>query len=83
MIKKFKRFLPKKLLPRLLLIFFLPLILTQCLAIFFFYDRHWEKIINRFSNIAVNQVNLLINEYEKEGLKKTQEIAKTLNIEFW
>ncbi len=82
MIKKFKRFLPKKLLPRLLLIFFLPLILTQCLAIFFFYDRHWEKIINRFSNIAVNQVNLLINEYEKEGLKKTQEIAKTLNIEF-
>jgi two-component system osmolarity sensor histidine kinase EnvZ len=82
MIKKLKKILPKKLLPRLLLIFFLPLILIQCLAIFLFYERHWEKIINRFSNIAVNQVNLLIYEYKEEGLKKTQGIAKTLNIEF-
>ena len=44
---------------RLLLIFLLPLILTQSLLIFLFYDRHWEKIITRFCNIARNQIDFL------------------------
>ena len=60
MIKKvLKDLLPKGLLPRLLLICLVPLIIIQCSVIFFFYDRHWEKIINRFSNIAGNNINLI------------------------
>jgi len=82
MIEKFKKILPKKLLARLLLIFFVPLILIQCLAIFFFYDRHWEKIITRFSNIASNQVSLLINEYEKSGEFSAKQMASNLNLKF-
>ncbi len=80
MIKKFKKLLPKKLLARLLLIFLVPLILTQCLVVFFFYDRHWEKIINRFTNIASNQVNLLIDEYDKNGLLQSNLYAITLSL---
>ncbi|MEE2694896.1 MAG: ATP-binding protein [Pseudomonadota bacterium] len=75
-----KRFLPKKLLPRLLLIFLLPLIITQCSVIFFFYDRHWEKIINRFSNIASNKINLIIDQYNKEDFTKVKVLAAKLNI---
>ena len=57
MIKKVvKGLLPRGLLARLLLIFLVPLIIIQCSVIFFFYDRHWEKIINRFSNIAGNNI---------------------------
>ena len=64
MIKKVvKDLLPKGLLPRLLLIFLVPLIIIQCSVIFFFYDRHWEKIINRFSNIAGNNINLIKDLY--------------------
>ena len=79
--KVLKKYLPKKILPRLLLIFLLPLIFTQCLLVFFFYDRHWEKIITRFSNIAINQINLIKNEYKINGLERAKEIANKLNIE--
>ncbi len=81
MIKKaIKDLLPKRLLPRLLLIFLVPLIIIQCSVIFFFYDRHWEKIINRFSNIAGNNINLLADFYMKNSLEDTKNIAQTLNI---
>ena len=76
--KVLKKYLPKKILPRLLLIFLLPLIFTQCLLVFFFYDRHWEKIITRFSNIASNQINLVKNTYTLNGLNQAKEIAERL-----
>ena len=75
-----KKFLPKRLLPRLLLIFLVPLIIIQGSVIFFFYDRHWEKIVNRFSNIAGNKINLIINQYEKNNLEKAKNLASELNI---
>ncbi len=79
--KVLKKYLPKKILPRLLLIFLLPLIFTQCLLVFFFYDRHWEKIITRFSNIAINQINLIKNEYKINGIERAKKVANKLNIE--
>ncbi|MDC3091138.1 HAMP domain-containing histidine kinase [Rickettsiales bacterium] len=78
---KIKKILPKRLLPRLLIIFFVPLICIQCLAIFLFYDRHWEKITTRFANIASNQVNLIIDDFTKNNLLNKKLLA-TLNIKF-
>lgn len=78
--KFYKQFLPKKLLPRLLLIFLVPLIIIQCSVIFFFYDRHWDKIVNRFSNIASNNINLIIHTYKNNNLKEAKKIAAKLNI---
>ena len=81
--KFFKKFTPKKILPRLLLIFLLPLILTQSLLIFLFYDRHWEKIITRFSNIASNQIDFLISEDKSNGYSVAQNSAIKLNLKFF
>ena len=78
----FKSLAPKKILPRLLLIFLLPLILTQCLLVFFFYDRHWEKIITRFSNIASNQIDFIISDYNSIGYLAAKETAAKLNLKF-
>ena len=83
MSKILKKIAPKKILPRLLLIFLLPLILTQCLLIFFFYDRHWEKIITRFSNIASNQIDFIISNYNKNGYENAQNSAIRLNLQFY
>ena len=80
--KFFKKFTPKKILPRLLLIFLLPLILTQSLLIFLFYDRHWEKIITRFSNIASNQIDFLISEDKNNGYSVAENSAIKLNLKF-
>ena len=76
----FKKILPKKILARLLIIFFVPLIFIQIFAVFLFYDRHWEKITTRFANIASNQINLIVNEYSKKNFDNANEIAKNLNL---
>ena len=79
--KLLKKIAPKKILPRLLLIFLLPLILTQCLLIFFFYDRHWEKIITRFANIASNQIDFIISDYKNNGFSNALNSSKKLNLQ--
>jgi two-component system osmolarity sensor histidine kinase EnvZ len=58
----------------------IPLIIIQCSVIFFFYDRHWDKIVNRFSNIASNNINLIIHTYKNNNLKEAKKIAAKLNI---
>lgn len=77
---KLKEFLPKKILPRLLMIFFIPLVFTQILAIYFFYQKHWEKITTRFSNIAVNQISLIIKDYKKNGFSSAKILSNQLNV---
>ena len=76
---KIKTILPKKILGRFIIIFFVPLICIQILAIFLFYDRHWEKITTRFANIASNQVNLIVSNFLTTSLIDEQ-LSKSLNI---
>ena len=78
--QKLKRLLPRNILSRLLLIFLVPLVLVQCAVIFFFYERHWDKIINRFSNIASNQINLLVSEYKENGIESAKKKALMLSL---
>ena len=76
-----REFLPKTLFGRMLSIILVPMIFVQIITVFIFYDRHWEKIITRFSNIAINQINLIKNEYKINGLERAKEVANKLNIE--
>ena len=75
-----KKLSPKRLFHRLILIFLVPLIVTQISVIFFFYERHWEKIINRFANIAANEITLIVNELEKNKIEDAKQIATNLNL---
>ena len=74
-----KKILPKKILARLIIIFFVPLIGIQILTILLFYDRHWDKITTRFVNIASNQVNLIMNDYTSSQLLD-QKLSNALNL---
>ncbi len=76
---KIKKLLPKKILGRFIIIFFVPLICIQILAIFLFYDRHWEKITTRFANIASNQINLIVSNFLDTSVIDEQ-LSKSLNI---
>ena len=78
---KLKEFLPKRILPRLVMIFFIPLLLTQVLAIYFFYEKHWVKITTRFSNIAGNKITLIMNDYFINGFDSAQSLSKKLNMQ--
>ncbi len=57
----FKRFAPKSLLMRSLLIIGLPLIIVQFISIWVFYDRHVDTITRRMANSLVGELVVTVN----------------------
>jgi two-component system osmolarity sensor histidine kinase EnvZ len=51
-----KKFLPKSLLGRSLLIIVMPLILLQIVSTWIFYDRHWETITRRLAAAVAGEI---------------------------
>ena len=78
-----KKLSPKRLFHRLILIFLIPLIITQISVVYFFYERHWEKITNRFANIAANKITTILNEIDKNKLNNAKQIAANLNLKIY
>ncbi len=56
-----KRFLPRSLLGRSLLIIVTPLILLQVVTAFIFFDRHWETISKRLSNALAGDIAIIVD----------------------
>ena len=55
-----KRYLPRSLLGRSLLIIIMPLILTQVIATWVFYDRHYETVTKRLAQGLAGDIAMLI-----------------------
>ncbi|MBI3418517.1 MAG: HAMP domain-containing protein [Proteobacteria bacterium] len=51
-----KRYLPRGLYGRALLILVLPVILAQAVATFVFYDRHWQTVTNRLAYAVAGEI---------------------------
>ncbi len=60
-----KRYLPRGLFARSLLIIVTPLLLMQGIAIFYFYDRHWEVITKRLCSGVAGEIALIIEEMQR------------------
>ena len=56
-----KRFLPRTLFGRSLLIIVSPLILLQVISTHIFYDRHWDTITRRLSSSIAGDVSMVLN----------------------
>lgn len=68
-----KRFLPKSLLGRSLLIIVTPLIILQLISGLIFYESHWHKISLRLArNLAgdISAVVRLVRQYQDEGNRR-------------
>jgi two-component system osmolarity sensor histidine kinase EnvZ len=55
-----KRFLPRSLFGRTLLIIVTPTILALCVATFVFFDRHWYTVTNRLTNAAAGDIAVVV-----------------------
>ncbi|MGF1610174.1 MAG: ATP-binding protein [Kiloniellales bacterium] len=55
-----KRYLPRSLLGRSLLIIVMPLILTQVIATWVFYDRHYDTITKRLTQGVAGDIGMLL-----------------------
>lgn len=65
-----KRFLPRTLFGRSLLIIVSPLILLQVISTHIFYDRHWDTITRRLSSSIAGDISMVLNMMrENPGLE--------------
>ncbi len=60
--KPLKRWLPKTLFGRALLIIMTPLVLMQAISTFVFYDRHWDTMTRRLAFSMAGDIALIIEE---------------------
>lgn len=56
-----KRFLPKTLFGRALLIIVTPLILMQAISTFVFFDRHWDTMTRRLSHTLAGDISFIVD----------------------
>jgi len=59
-----KRFLPKSLLGRSLLIIVTPLVLVQVISTWVFYDRHWDDVTRRLASSLAGDVATVIDHLD-------------------
>jgi two-component system, OmpR family, osmolarity sensor histidine kinase EnvZ len=63
-VTRLKRFLPKSLLGRSVLILVTPLVLLQVIATFVFYERHWSTVTQGLARTLAGDVALAVNYIE-------------------
>ena len=76
-----KKFLPTSLLSRFILIILGPTILTQLIATYIFYNRHWDSITRNMSYSLYNDI-LVAYEIKKQKIEKdvAEKMVSDLNI---
>jgi two-component system osmolarity sensor histidine kinase EnvZ len=62
-----KRFLPRTLLVRALLIVVIPLVLLQLVTAYAFYDRHWDTISRRLSDALAGDIGAFIELFDRDA----------------
>ncbi len=61
-----KRFLPRTLFARTLLIIVTPVILAQAVATWIFYDRHWDTMTNRLATAVAGDIAMVAELLERD-----------------
>ena len=61
-----KRFLPRTLFGRSLLILVVPVFLIQVLTTYAFFDRHWDRMTSRLAYAVAGEIAVLIDTIEKD-----------------
>ena len=68
-----KKFLPKTLLGRSILILLIPLIVLQIIVTLIFYNRHWDTISRHRATNFAGDIALLVESFEKFNSLDNQE----------
>lgn len=66
-----KRYLPRTLLGRSLLILVIPIFLMQVITTVVFFDRHWNKMTERFSFAVAGEIAITVRAIENEATPET------------
>ncbi len=80
-----KRILPKSLFGRALLILIIPTVLLQMVAIYIFYENHWDSITRQLSTSLAGEVTHLVQLYDtlegdEQQVFRVQEVGNTMGF---
>lgn len=67
-----KRFLPRGLLARSLLIIVVPLVLLQVVSGIIFYDRHWSNVSRHRANALAGDIAMILELTNRDGINSDQ-----------
>ena len=80
-----KRYLPRSLLGRSLLIIVMPLILLQVVSAWIFYDRHWDTITRRLTDAIAGETGLIVDTMRRysgpEDQKAIIDLSRRLGLQ--
>lgn len=81
----FKRYLPRSLLGRSLLIIVTPLIVLQVVTAWIFYDRHWDTITRRLTDAIAGEIGLIVDTMRRysgpEDQKAIIDMSRRLGLQ--
>lgn len=75
-----KNLLPKSLLTRFMLIIIVPVLISQLLAVYLFYKRHWYNVSQNTSHLIATEISELINNLNSKKIPKQ---GNYLNLEYF
>ncbi|QQG35709.1 MAG: HAMP domain-containing protein [Micavibrio aeruginosavorus] len=61
---RFKKFLPRTIFGRSLLILIMPVLLLQAITAYIFFDRHWEKMTSRLAFAVAGEISIMAEVLE-------------------
>lgn len=75
-----KKYLPKSLFARALLILVLPTLLIQMVTAYIFFDRHWENVAKHMSGSLAGEVTFLIKQLKDVPVKQKPKVVSEFEI---
>ena len=61
-----KKFLPKSLLGRIILIVLFPIIMFQLIILFYYYNSLWERTLNRLSRSVAMEIDMVHSSFSRD-----------------
>jgi len=76
-----RRYLPRSLYARVILIVILPIFLIQSLVTYFFFERHWDAVTANLSRTTAGEIALMTSLYEQAPNEETRQALSTKFLE--
>lgn len=80
MLAKLKKFMPKSLFGRTLMILFVPAILAQVIAIYIFYERHLDNVNRHMASSLAGEMVLIVKQLEETPETNLKQYTDNLPI---
>ena len=77
-----KRYLPRKLFGRTILIFLFPIIMIELVVFIAFIQRHFEQVTSQMSEVFSYQIHYIINNASNETIKNKQAFVNKIGKDF-